>query len=125
MALLDFTNEELRRLRDAINLVLGDREGSENRDFQEDPLHMAPETYVALVPDAGIPALSDITGTGGDSPGSATCSIFKVDANGDLVGYGFTKTVYNTSTTAIDDTYVPVTRTKGGKWVAVHCCSTS
>lgn len=92
-------------------------------DWLEGTDHHPPETYVAYPQSAGgIPALSAGTGAGGsDEPGSATCDIYLIDADGDLVepGASFSKTVYNLTTDVLAQDWMTVTRTKYGKWIAV------
>ena len=84
-------------------------------DFEED--HLTPETYVALPQSAGgIPGLT--TGPP-DVPGSDTCDIYKINADDELVDAGFTRKVYNLSTTVIPQDWVQTNRTKYGKWLAV------
>ena len=74
-------------------------------------------TYVAKVPTAGIPPLAEATGTGGDVPGSAECSIYKIHEDGTLVDMGITRIIYNISTDWIEKTYTLVERLGSGKWV--------
>lgn len=77
-----------------------------------------PTVYVARVPSAGIPPLTEETGTGGDSPGSATCDIYRIQPNGKLQSMGITRKVYNISTDWIEKTYTIVQRLRSGRWVA-------
>lgn len=101
-----------------------------NDIFDEPP--QAPETYIALVPEDGIPAAEGdpdfITGTGtgtdlvldyrqGDRPGSATCQIYRI-INGVLESCDFTKLVWNLSGSAITQKWMTVVRDKFGNWLA-------
>ena len=58
--------------------------------------------YVARSPDGGIAACS------GTTPGSAECTLYKIDADGELVsakdsaGDPLTATVYNVAASAVD-----------------------
>lgn len=103
----------LRKLRRWFDHVVV---GSESNEYARHP-NQASDVYIARVPAGGIPALSDV-GTAGDTPGSATCQIYKIDSSGVLVDAGFSLTVYNLSREPIDSKYVPVYKTKFGKWVA-------
>ncbi len=62
----------------------------QERSYTEGQDHQAPETYIALAPTGGIPAID------GATPGSAECDIYKI-LEGDLVEAGFTKLIYNLS----------------------------
>ena len=103
----------LRKLRSWFDRYLV---GAESNEYVRRS-NQASDVYIAKVPTAGIPALSE-AGTGGDSPGSATCQIYKIDDTGSLVDAGFSLTVYNLSREPIDSKYVPIYKTKFGKWVA-------
>lgn len=90
-------------------------------------VHMAPEVYVARVPSGGIPGLDkDGTGTStNDVAGKATCDIFKIDSDDGLSDAGFDKEIFNIQPdkayTADNYSYfIPVLRTKFGKWIAAH-----
>jgi hypothetical protein len=118
MSLRKFTPSEQETLRQFMRTVSQSEENDPTLIL--DDLHKGPDTYIAEVPAGGIPALIDITGTGGDSPGSATCTFYRIDSNGDLKSLGFSRTVYNVSDRAItqsDESYVPVIRSKGGPWI--------
>jgi hypothetical protein len=72
----------------------------------------APEVYIALTPSGGIPARSGVV------LGSASCDVYKVISDS-LLSAGFTRTVYNLSTTAVAGSiYVQVKRDKFGTWLA-------
>lgn len=80
-----------------------------------------PETYIALTPPSGIPALSTETGTGSpDVLGSAECEVFRVEADGKLTSYGRRQLVYNISESRLPgSTHIVVTRHKDRAWLAV------
>lgn len=91
------------------------REGGPPKDTAPIPT-TAPEVYIAKVPTAGIPAMSGVV------PGSAECDIYRIADSGtatpsleavDL----YTKTVYNTLSTAASAGYVPISRDKFGHWL--------
>lgn len=107
--------------------------------FEND--HQAPETYIALTPVLGIPALETspgFTGTGSpptdtdpdnDVPGSAMCQIYRIrheDSSPEMIKIdGLVKTVYNLSGAGIDgNTWVLVTRDKFGAWIVVGSATT-
>ena len=88
-----------------------------------DQPHQAPEVYIAITPEDGIPGLTfgegTGTGTGGDSytPGSAECNIYQI-VGGILVYAGFSKIIYNLSVDAIPRrTAVETSRDKFGEWL--------
>lgn len=86
-----------------------------------------PEVYVAKIPEAGIPALTEDGGS--PVPGTATCDIYKVISSmvgTTLVGAEFDKPVYNVSAQSIETTsengdYKIVWRDKYGHWVTEGC----
>lgn len=89
----------------------------------------APETYIALTPSTGIPAIdqSGTTGTGtvsyalDDVPGSAVCRIYRL-IRGTFRRVGPTKLVYNLSRSALPgNAWILVTRDKFGTWI-IPCC---
>jgi hypothetical protein len=52
--------------------------------YEEVPSHaelfpLAPQTYVALTPSGGIPALTEVAGGEGSIPGHAVCDVYRVD----------------------------------------------
>ncbi len=82
--------------------------------------HQAPETYVVLIPVAGIPARD------GTTPGSATCTICAIrDVSGvdTLDALTLALTVYNVADVEVDggdgyeEVYGVATRDKFGKWL--------
>jgi hypothetical protein len=128
MPLVDFSDDDLRALRDAVNRLLGQREGAENRDVPEDSIHAAPEVYIARVV-GSIPALTQnaVTGTGTgsaaiDTPGSLSCNIYRINSSGKTEPIGIARTIYNLSRRAFTGEWVPVVRDKSGKWLAFWCC---
>lgn len=70
------------------------------------------DCYIASVGGDGIPARS------GTTPGSATCTIYKVKASGLLGTCGFTAKVYNLSESEVGEGYITIIRDKYGKWLA-------
>lgn len=88
------------------------------------PLPTAPEVYVVLTPDGGIPGLTESADVGtefgeDDEPGSADCQIYR-RVSGVLIPQGFTRTVYNLSADAIGGSqWVGVVRDKWGDWYAM------
>lgn len=120
-----FTDEQW----DTLILLLDRVRGSSVNTVQKQPEHtyMAPEVYVARVPSNGIPALDkDGTGTSvNDVAGKAECRIFKIDDDDGVSDAGFVKEIYNIQPdkayTADQFSYfVPVIRTKFGRWIAAH-----
>lgn len=83
----------------------------------------SPDIYVALPPSGGIPALT-LAGSSpaaGDTPGSATCDIYRINSSGDLEAItGLDKTVYNFSLAKVQQWWIIVERSKQGKWVTVN-----
>ncbi len=75
--------------------------------------YLAPEVYVAKPQSAGgIPALV------GKTPGSDTCDIYKIGTDGDLAAVtSFEKEVFNLSAEILPQEFIPVERTKYGKWI--------
>jgi len=115
-----------RRMRGNIPLRSGDDVG-----------HQAPEIYVAKPQESsGIPAMTPAAGTATfDEPGEALCDIYQIVVTAgvpEIQPTGLEKTVYNVSTTAIDQVLVVVKRDKYGRWLAeapgtggselVECC---
>jgi len=74
----------------------------------------SPDTYVALLPDGGIP------GTSGSDVGSALCDIYRIEksgSDGTLKTLNIERRVFNLSESTITGSYAPVTRTKSGAWL--------
>jgi len=96
---------------------------------------LTPETYVAGIPDGGIPILRVYDGD--PIPGSAVCTIYRLrpvsetgTSSGSSTGTGvterleatyFNQTVYNVSTTLISVDYKIVWRDKYGDWFTEGC----
>lgn len=83
-----------------------------------DDTHQAPEVYVALVPEEGLPALQRL-GTGtteqdGDTPGSVVCEIFRL-IDGRLQSIGRSFPIYNLGGD-VSHGWVLVQRDKFGTW---------
>lgn len=81
------------------------------------PLH-GPNVYVAKIPNVGVPPLVEATGTGGDTPGSAICSIYRLHESGKLVDTGESREVFNISKGWIGRTYIRINRLLSGKYIA-------
>jgi hypothetical protein len=77
-----------------------------------------PEVYVAEIPEAGIPALTESGGT--YTPGEASCNIFKLDSSGNLTDASFDKDVHNLNDASLDRSgdskFCLTSRDKFGKW---------
>ena len=71
----------------------------------------SPDVYIAKVPSTGIDALD------GSTPGSKECDLYRIQ-DGEMSSMGITRTIYNLSINAIAESYVLVTKTKGGSWIA-------
>ncbi len=84
--------------------------------------YQTPDIYIALPQSAlGIPAITLVGSTPavGDTPGSGTCDIYRIDSSGDIEAYtGFDKTVFNVSFSVIPKQWFIVARSKQGKWVS-------
>lgn len=92
--------------------------------FDHEEFHTT-EVYAAHTPTGGIPGLTILASSGeGDLPGSADCTIFRMDERNtpgamDSVA-GYTLTVYNFSTEPVEgETWVIIARDKYGKWVVI------
>lgn len=124
-----FSEAEVAILREVVADKLNSRQnppvrfGTEN-SWDEGEDHQAPETYIALAPEAGIPPLSPPSGTGsasfgsGDVPGSALCDIYQL-ARGVLLPIDYQQRVYNLSASTIEHGWILVTREKFGHWLAI------
>ena len=95
-----------------------------NRHYSpEEFVPKGPDVYIALVPEEGIPAATDNAGTGvpsfiaGDKPGSLDCDIYRI-INGELKLAGPTQTVYNLTSSDIEEGWIAVQRDKFGNWLA-------
>lgn len=110
------SQEDRDALRDLWDEWNRRQRGAENRpgaDLEEQP---APEVYVAVAPDDGIPALS------GTTPGSAYCTVYTLweDADGNVALTEVSEVeqkVYNLATSAVSaGAYVVVLKDKYGNW---------
>lgn len=101
MPLLEFTNNEISRLRQ----LLADpaaAKPTKRPDASRTPQPL--RTHLALTPAGGIP------GRSGATPGSALCDIYIRDwTSGDLTDDNYQETVYNSAPAAIaGDAYIPI-----------------
>lgn len=127
--LFGLTNEDRQLLKQWLEMMRKQRVNPVNRPHVEEPESQTPDVYIALTPPAGI-AANDVTagtagagttgGVTGATPGSADCSVYRLDlATGDLIYTGFTQKVYNLSTSAIGgNEWVNIARDKWGTWLA-------
>lgn len=82
----------------------------------------SPEVYVVKTLGEGIPALE--LGGSYDIPGKATCDIYRIDSDDNLVGILYDQEVYNISLSALPaDTYILGIRDKHGNWIGVDTSS--
>lgn len=110
-------------LKEMLLWFANDRANTTNRLRTEEPDIQAPEVYLAMTPAGGIPGLVKTTGTGSIedvTAGSAVCEMWRLSfVNNHLHPLGFSKTVWNLSTTAVaGGTPVLVVRDKPGIWYA-------
>ena len=129
MALRDFSEADWAVLKQVVTAVKSGRittigRPESERAWVDGADHQAPETYVAKTPSGGIPALTEASPD--EQPGSATCSIYLIREDSitgvaELVRVtNLDKIVYNLTTDDIaGDTWITVTRTKFGKWMAM------
>lgn len=131
MALRDFTDEEMSLLSRVIKREKQGVVNTQNRPSEDESQdYLAPEHYIAAIVDEGIPALtpdfsSGSTGTGTgtepassyDMPGRGLCNIYRI-IDGLLRPAGFTKIVYNLTSSAISEDWFTVSRDKYGNWIA-------
>lgn len=84
----------------------------------------SPDTYIALPPVGGIPALTRaaFNEAAGDIPGSADCDIYRIDrVSGELVKVSsFLEKVYSLNHSAILVEWILITKTKFGLWVVAE-----
>lgn len=119
MALLDFSDADLMALKELVRLksqITGNLRGRSRRDNENED-HQAPEVYIVLTPEGGIPIRSNLV------PGSADCTIQhlagSVDSETIEESPDVTITVFNISTTSVaGGTYILVKRDKFGHWIA-------
>lgn len=108
--------------------------GSARENRPEDEEYPTPELYIALTPPGGINALTSDTGTGsgtgtgttvgeGNTPGWATCTIYRVVRSGGVPNLKYLRKnqeVLNLSTSVIaGNTWVQVNKDKFGEWLVV------
>ena len=131
MPLYGLTDDDKALIESMIRREVTRRINTPIRD--EMPGHsFAPDVYIALPPSGGIPALTRAAGTSagdGDKPGSAICNIYRIDYTVDPEVLepvdGLDATVFNLSTTAVDEDWIEVKRTKFGIWLAATSSSSS
>lgn len=81
------------------------------------------DVYIALVPEAGIPGVTNNAGDGppdyaeDDKPGSAILDIYHL-VGGELKLIGLQKEVFNLQTGTIEQGWISVKKTKSGHWIA-------
>lgn len=102
---------------------------SPHTDYQDDT-YPAPDVYIVKTPIGGIPHLTIVgTGTGtdtlpavGDTLGSASCQVLRVDSSGVLQEVNnFFLTVYNIFSAPIrGETVITAKRDKFGTWIAEY-----
>lgn len=113
--IITLTEADKRRLRELDAAVKNLPRNPTNLPSVIEPDPTAPEVYVAIIPDGGMPARL------GTIPGSAECTIYRFDQSVDpaqLQALDFTKRVYNVFTSEIAaGEYVIVGREKFGVWV--------
>ncbi len=129
MPLIFLTEQDRDIIQQFLDAHRQDRVNPPNRSrtessWSEGEDHQAPETYIVLPPDGGIPALSEGTGPDGtDVPGTADCDVYTelghLTTTPRLVKMpGFTLNVHNLTTKVIESSFLLVSRTKYGIWVA-------
>lgn len=95
-----------------------------------------PDVFIAKPPSGGIPPLSECVGTGTclgtgsginyDSPGIATCTIYRVDTSNNFqLIPSIRKPVLNLTQSTITDDWITVVRTKFNEWIALVSGSSS
>ncbi len=122
-----FTAAEIAVLHRFLDRVRGGRVNTVNRsdhtpaDLQENQQTAA---YVALTPEGGIPALFDPGDSSGMQPGSAICTVYKIEPGADVDVWVLKETkaiprrVFNITTTdAPANTYCYVSRDNYGKFI--------
>lgn len=121
-----FNDEDTRILQGLIDREKAGRinniRSDSERSFDAGEDHQAPETYIGIPQTGtGIPALEEVGTSGpgeGDIPGSEMCDIYRVVGT-ELKSIGLEQRVYNISSTALTQSWIPVTRDKFGNWVAL------
>jgi len=125
MANFFLTEEDKRIVQKALNALRSIRK--ERKASNRKHKFQSPDIYIALPPGGGIPGLTEAAGTStDDTPGSADCTIYRIDSDGDFEIYeGLEKTVYNITHVTIpakrgtSDNWIIVIRSKQGKWLAI------
>ncbi len=116
------SDNDWRVIRDLIKWWRGSRV-THTKKYTEKHKFQSPDIYVALPPEGGISAASElIAGVpgAGDTPGSAICDIYKINDVDALEAYtGLDKTVYNITLDAIAQQWIIVVRSKQGRWLAI------
>lgn len=125
MALLDFSDDDLRELRQLV------RERRTLRNHAQDlppDDQQSPEVYLALVPSEGIPAARVINGV--VRPGRKTCQIYRLRPiyDGSTIMRiaevsGLTKPIYNYSFRRLCYGYISTARDAYGHWLAGCSCT--
>jgi hypothetical protein len=122
-ALLALSDAGRRVLKEVIDREMRKPQNSEPNRSKEYPVHTS-EIYIAKVPSGGIPAMEIERGVGTNddvyTPGEADCEIYKVDNLKNppkLIKAGFSRKVYNVSSSSIATEFLLVSRDKYGKWV--------
>ncbi len=126
-----FSDNDVRILNEVISDYRQLRRNPPAR-YEEEGTHQAPDTYVAYVT-TPIPKLQGptVTGTGtggvdGDTPGSGDCDLYTIRiSDGVLEGLGKKETVYNLTDNDIPAGWLPITKDKFGRWIALISGSTS
>lgn len=120
------TDQDKAIVQAVIDQVQKDRVNTPLRSQQE-RANQASDVYIAKVPEDGIPALTETSGTGTgdfDIPGSVACDIYHiiddtVSGDPELVPIeGLSKTVYNLASVEIVEGWTLINKTKGGRWIA-------
>lgn len=120
----------LKEVRTRLGSLLQNNPSAKLSELLLDTDPPAPETYIALVGESGIPAATGdpyrLSGTGtdstldnieGDIPGSAECDIYRI-VRGSLHPVFLRKVVYNLSSSAVSQGWITVVRDKFGSWIA-------
>lgn len=130
------SEEDRQYLINKLDDLIKDKVGSlrnPDRKVTQNQLRYSPEVYIAKPPAAGIPPLERAdtvgtavpgTGTGQyDRPGYANCDIHRILLDSEdipeirPVANLKARPVYNLSTSRLTSDWVPVHRTKYGKWI--------
>jgi hypothetical protein len=125
MPLQNFTEQEMQVLREVIRANLSTRQNPPIAKTSDDLGAQSPEVYVALPPSGGIPGLTrvgtdtDPDPAAGDTPGSATCDIYKLKKDGTLTIAFKDRKIYNFAETSVNFDWILVTRDKFGTWWAI------